>query len=112
MARTLRRWRELLAGLPSSVHVREPQDGEPPPFPAGSRDTAVTRQTGAAARRAAAHYAGLRTDPFTGLKCCWVCARPMDPVLHANGFASHPGCDPDEISDRFPPEPGGRTRYG
>lgn len=55
-------------------------------------------------RRAAAHYAGLKTDQLTGLKLCWVCARAMDPVLHDAGFASHPCCDPAEVSDMFPPE--------
>lgn len=57
-----------------------------------------------AQRRAAAHLSALVIDELTGLWCCWVCVRPMDPVLHANGFASHPDCDPGEVSERFPPE--------
>lgn len=57
-----------------------------------------------AQRRAADHLAGLKVDEYTGLYCCWVCARLMDPVLQANGFASHPDCDPGEVSERFPPE--------
>lgn len=55
-------------------------------------------------RRAAAHLDGLKTDKWTGLWCCWVCARPMDPILYDNGFASHPDCDPGEVSERFPAE--------
>lgn len=57
-----------------------------------------------AQRRAAAHLGALKVDDFTGLWCCWVCARVMDPVLYANGFASHPDCDPGEVSERFNPE--------
>ena len=55
-------------------------------------------------RRAADHLAGLKIDKYTGLYCCWVCAKLMDPILQANGFASHPECDPGEVSERFPPE--------
>jgi hypothetical protein len=55
-------------------------------------------------RRAAAHLAGLKKDKYTGNWCCWVCARPMDDVLYSSGFASHPTCDPGEISERFAPE--------
>lgn len=55
-------------------------------------------------RRAAAHLAGLKTDEYSGLWCCWVCARPMDSILYKNGFASHPECDPYEVSERFHPE--------
>lgn len=55
-------------------------------------------------RRAAAHLSALKKDEWTGLWCCWVCARPMDPILYNNGFASHPDCDPGEISERFAPE--------
>ena len=57
-----------------------------------------------AQRRAADHYARLRVDEYTGLYCCWVCNRPMDPVLYDHGFASHPDCDPGEISDKIAPE--------
>ena len=57
-----------------------------------------------AQRRAAAHLESLKVDEWTGRWCCWVCARPMDPVLYDNGFASHPECDPGEVSERFPPE--------
>jgi len=57
-----------------------------------------------AQRRAAAHLSGLKKDKWTGLWCCWVCARPLDAVLYANGFASHPDCDPGEVSERFKPE--------
>jgi hypothetical protein len=55
-------------------------------------------------RRAAAHLEGLKVDEYTGLWCCWVCARPMDPVLYVSGFASHPDCDPFEVSEQFKPE--------
>src|SRR6266496_5888703 len=55
-------------------------------------------------RRAASHLSGLKKDEYTGLWCCWVCARPMDSVLYASGFASHPDCDPGEVSERFKPE--------
>jgi hypothetical protein len=55
-------------------------------------------------RRAATQLAGLKRDEVTGKWCCWVCARPMDDILYSSGFASHPDCDPGEISERFPPE--------
>ncbi len=54
-------------------------------------------------RRAAAHLSGLRQDDL-GRWYCWVCARIMDPVLYVNGFASHPECDPGEVSEQFIPE--------
>ena len=61
------------------------------------------RMTGAQ-RRAAAHLGALKKDDYTGYWCCWVCARPMDPVLYAAGFASHPDCDPCEVSEQYKPE--------
>ena len=37
-----------------------------------------------------------------GLALCRICQLAMDPVLPANGFTTHPCCDPDEISPMWP----------
>ncbi len=41
--------------------------------------------------------------PEPQLAPCSVCKTPMDPVLSANGYRTHPCCDPDEISPHWPP---------
>ena len=40
---------------------------------------------------------------------CRVCKVPMDPVLPANGYMTHPCCDPDEVSRTWP-DPGQEPR--
>jgi hypothetical protein len=37
-----------------------------------------------------------------GLALCALCQTPMDPVLPAAGFTTHPCCDPDEVSPLWP----------
>ena len=40
-----------------------------------------------------------------GLALCSVCRTPMAPVLPANAYATHPMCDPSEVSPMWPPGP-------
>jgi DNA-binding MarR family transcriptional regulator len=39
----------------------------------------------------------------SALKRCLICQLPMDPILPANGYGTHPCCDPGEISPRWSP---------
>jgi Helix-turn-helix domain len=41
-------------------------------------------------------------DVTHSLRSCSVCQLPMDPVLPAAGFTTHPCCDPDEVSPLRP----------
>jgi hypothetical protein len=43
-----------------------------------------------------------RQASANGLELCAVCQLPMDPVLRAAGFTTHPCCDPDEVSPLWP----------
>jgi hypothetical protein len=39
---------------------------------------------------------GRKPERESGPVLCSVCRTPMDPVLPANGYRTHPNCDPDE----------------
>ncbi len=52
------------------------------------------------ARKESGKEGGARTN---ALALCTVCQTPMDPVLPANGFTTHPCCDPAEVSPLWPP---------
>jgi hypothetical protein len=41
---------------------------------------------------------------------CWLCTTPLAPALIKARYASHPACDPDEVSPLWPPLNWGR--YG
>lgn len=41
------------------------------------------------------------TAAATGI--CWLCGNALHPVLVRNRYATHPNCDPDEISPFWRP---------
>jgi hypothetical protein len=44
-----------------------------------------------------------RLEQAAATMLCWVCGRPLDPVLVLNRYATHPTCDPYEVSPLWPP---------
>ena len=49
---------------------------------------------------AARDYEEILAEAARALTACAVCQNPMDPVLPALGYRTHPCCDPDEKPDR------------
>jgi hypothetical protein len=43
------------------------------------------------------------TNPVTGRITRRRCPLALDPILTAAGFTTHPGCDPSERSELWPP---------
>lgn len=55
-------------------------------------------QTGRETRGTEREGIGRKPEPKPALALCAVCKTVMDPVLPAHGYATHPCCDPGEVS--------------
>ena len=80
-------------------HVRDIARPTNPKSPDNSQVSSV--KTAAAHKESGKEGAGRAN----GLALCSVCRTPMAPVLPANAYATHPMCDPSEVSPMWPPGP-------
>jgi hypothetical protein len=85
----------------ATVPLSAPEKGAPQPEKRGHRGTSP-RSSADIGHQEHQQEGGGQSMPPDDLVPCRVCRGPMDPVLPANGYRTHPACGPGEVSPLWP----------